>query len=399
LKLLPYQKEIINNNHRLLQVVKSRQIGLSFAFAYRALRNCLKYNTEQIILSASFRQSLRVMGYIELLLTVMPRELKLITDKQQEKKFAFNNKSIYCLPQNSLTITGFSGDIFLDEFALYKKPDLIYTAAFPTITRGYSLLLCSTPLGKNNLFYEIYTNRDKYKDFNRKVITIYDAIRQGLKIDLDLLKNNIDNVSFEQEYNCSFEEDKDSYFSLSELNECLIDYEFNSKPIKYYIGIDIGRKHDKTAITILSEEKNFFYITDIITLDNVNFSQQKSVIEKLINQYEPHKVIIDKTGIGMQLCEELENRFGFVQGIIMNNKIKNDIITFGKKIIETKKLKFDNEKIIYELLSIRKKFLNSTIIYSANRNTEGHSDIAFSILYSIYAVKQEELTEIKIAFV
>lgn len=398
MRLLPYQKEVIEDKSRLLQIVKSRQIGLSFAFAYKALRNCLKYNTDQIILSASFRQSLRVMSYVELLLTAFPKEFKLLVDKQQEKKFASNNKSIFCVPQNSLTITGFSGDIFLDEFALYKKPDLIYTAAFPTITRGYSLAICSTPLGKNNLFFEIFINENKYKNFKRKVITIYDAINQGLKIDLELLKNNLDSISFEQEYNCSFEENKESFFSLSELSECVIDFEYKSKANKYYIGIDIGRTNDKTAITVLSEEKNFYYVQEIIVLDKMNFAEQKNVIENAIAKYQPEKVVIDKSGIGMQISEELETNYTFVQGIVMNNKIKNEILSFAKKIIETKKLKFDNEKIIYELLKIEKKFINSTIVYLSQRNSEGHADIAFSILYALYALKQEP-ADIKIAFV
>ena len=74
--------------------------------------------------------------------------------KQLEVRFA-NGSVIYGLPANPDTARGYSGNVTLDEFAFHSDADKIYTALFPTITRGYCLEVISTPNGQQGKFYEI----------------------------------------------------------------------------------------------------------------------------------------------------------------------------------------------------------------------------------------------------
>ena len=63
------------------------------------------------------------------------------------------------LPANPMTARGFTGDVFLDEFAMHRDDRAIWAAVFPTILRGGGELdVASTPKGRDNLFAELRTN-------------------------------------------------------------------------------------------------------------------------------------------------------------------------------------------------------------------------------------------------
>jgi hypothetical protein len=162
LQLLPYQRRWVEDNSPLKIVVKARQIGYSFAASIRALLECLKKKTTWVFLSKGERQSRLLMEKVQEHVQscgILARacestffEGTLI--KQLEVRFA-NGSVIYGLPANPDTARGYSGNVTLDEFAFHSDADKIYSALFPTITRGYGLEVISTPNGQQGKFYEL----------------------------------------------------------------------------------------------------------------------------------------------------------------------------------------------------------------------------------------------------
>src|SRR4030095_2675152 len=307
--LYPYQKELVKRKNRFEINVKSRQVGYSFAFAYVVVKRCLFQNRDQLIVSASHRQSKRVMFYCEQFIRSFKnlpclKGLKLITDTRTEKRFS-TGKQILCLPSNPETIRGFPGDVFLDEFALYKNDTRIFEAILPSITRGYNLTISSTPLGRQNLFHEIFTERKKYKDYKRYSLNVYEAKKQGFKADIESIKKNFDEESFRQEYLCEFVDESTAYFTYELLRNCIDDYDSRRLKGPVYTGIDIGRVNDLTVIASICLVKDRFYLKRLDILENSAFGEQKETIRQVLQEEEPAAVFIDKGGIGLQLAEEL----------------------------------------------------------------------------------------------
>src|SRR5208337_4390089 len=239
LQLLPYQRRWVEDHSPLKIVVKARQIGYSFAASIRALLECLKRKTTWIFLSKGERQSRLLMEKVQEHVQscgILARacestffEGTLI--KQLEVRFA-NGSVIYGLPANPDTARGYSGNVTLDEFAFHSDADKIYTALFPTITRGYCLEVISTPNGQQGKFYEIAKaaglveqveesrSREVEKSKNSStprllnsstsswsghLCDIYTAMRQGLNIDLQVLRSGCDDeTTWQQEYCCQF---------------------------------------------------------------------------------------------------------------------------------------------------------------------------------------------------
>lgn len=161
--VLPYQELWIQDNSQLKVAVWSRQTGKSFAAALRAALKCATERTQYIVLSKGERQSRLFMEKVKEFCQAF-KELKILSDfeagpetaeKTMEVLFPDTGSRIIGLPANPDTARGYSGNIVLDEFAFHGDAHRIYAACFPTITRGYSIEVISTPNGTAGKFYEI----------------------------------------------------------------------------------------------------------------------------------------------------------------------------------------------------------------------------------------------------
>jgi len=161
-RLLEYQRRWVEDDSPLKIVAKARQIGYSFSATLRAMLRCLDRKTTWIFLSKGERQSRLLMEKVHehihscgIVADVFESTFFEGTSlKQLEVRFP-NGSVIYGLPSNPDTARGYSGNVTLDEFAFHADADKIYAALFPTITRGFSLEVISTPNGQQGKFYEL----------------------------------------------------------------------------------------------------------------------------------------------------------------------------------------------------------------------------------------------------
>ena len=83
-----------------------------------------------------------------------------------------------------------------DEMAFWQNPDDCWQAIVPTILNEIAggekqIVICSTPLGRNSLFYDLCQRAKHEKNWRYFQTTIYEAIDAGLKVDLEELKKLI----------------------------------------------------------------------------------------------------------------------------------------------------------------------------------------------------------------
>jgi phage FluMu gp28-like protein len=282
LHLLPYQRRWIDDNSQLKIVVKARQIGFSFVATLRAVLRCLERKTTWIFLSKGERQSRllmeKVQEHIQTCGIVARASESTFFEgtmiKQLESRFS-NGSVIYGLPANPDTARGYSGHVTLDEFAFHADADKIYAALFPTITRGYGLEVISTPNGQQGKFYELAKAagltdpgfkpqlsdpaRLTSRTWSVHWCDIYEAVRQGLKIDIDLLRSGCDDEStWLQEFCCQFISTAENFIPPELIAACTSAEASAVTPLQllasarppsseFFLGIDIGRHHDRTV--------------------------------------------------------------------------------------------------------------------------------------------------------
>jgi len=251
LNLLPFQRRWFEDCAALKIAVKARQIGYSFAATLRAVFQCLERKTTWIFLSKGERQSRLLMEKVQehtqscgIVARVCESTFFEGTSlKQLEVRFP-NGSVIYGLPANPDTARGYTGHVTLDEFAFHADADKIYAALYPTITRGFGLEIISTPNGQQGKFYELakaaglaeqvlgvgsQVSGSKPETWHLKPGTwsahycdIYQAIQQGLKINLELLRAGCeDEAAWQQEFCCQFVSTAENFFPPDLLAACL----------------------------------------------------------------------------------------------------------------------------------------------------------------------------------
>src|SRR2546428_10711956 len=162
LELLPYQQRWLGDSSPLKIVVKARQIRLSFAATLRAVFECLRRKTTWIFLSKGERQSRLLMEKVQehiqscgiIARTSESSFFEGTMTKQLEARFP-NGSVIYGLPANPDTARGYTGNVTLDEFGFHQDAAKVYSALYPTITRGFSIEVISTPNGQQGKFFEL----------------------------------------------------------------------------------------------------------------------------------------------------------------------------------------------------------------------------------------------------
>src|SRR3990167_4987312 len=159
--LYPYQRRWVEDDSRFKIACKARQIGFTFAAAWRVVDRRLEQPGATLWVSASERQALEAMEHVrrfakELGVVAIYEEdfIEGTLLKQHAVRFP-NGSRIVALPANPDTVRGFAGDVVLDEFAFHRDAEAIWRAAFATATRGFQLEIISTPNGARGRYYDL----------------------------------------------------------------------------------------------------------------------------------------------------------------------------------------------------------------------------------------------------
>lgn len=389
--LLPYQKAAVESRHRFTWNCWSRQTGKSFTFSLRRLIRGLARRRNQIILSAGERQSREVMHKIRMHCHAMQVYaagsghgfMSDATFKSLEVTLP-NGVRILALPANPMTARGFTGDVFLDEFAMHRDDTEIWAALFPTLLRGDGELdVASTPRGKGNLFYRMRDN----PQFATSTVTLRDAIDQGLEADEAALREGVgDEFAWRQEFCCEFLDEAYAFLPLKMIHACesadattTIDWRLlGLHGAEVFAGIDIGRFRDLTAIWLWKRDGDTFTTIGVETLENVPFDTQESAISEILSQRAVRRCCIDASGIGLHLSERLVERFGShcIVPVVFTMLNKSRMASELRIHAERGSLRIPADaRIIDDWHSItRRSSPGGNVRFEADRTGNGHAD-------------------------
>ncbi len=300
------------------------------------------------------------------------------------------------MPSKPETIRGFPGDVRLDEFALHPEADRIFEALLPSISSNskYQISICSTPLGQSNMFYRIFTDINGFPDFKRSQIDCYSAIKMGCKLNIEVIKRNFDEDSFRQEFECQFIDEATSYFPYDLIQKCIAREEKNTDGTNF-IGIDIGRKKDLTCVYIATLSQGKFYFKFMETWQNMSYASQLRLISDTIKKNEISAGMIDATGLGNNLAEDLSNEFPFIEPVWFTAQIKQEMVLRVKTMMEQQRIELPDERdLISDIHAIKKSITPSNnIVFEANRNETGHADRFWALALAVAAGNEDIYNE------
>jgi phage FluMu gp28-like protein len=293
---------------------------------------------------------------------------------------------IKVLAANPRTARGFSGDLILDEFAFHEDSNAIWDAAEPILSSNPEFLcrIASTGNGKHNMFYRmasgsgpndgtVFLSQSGFKvcrvtrsEAWKMGVKVYDArSRQSITPD-EARKAALDKRSYDQNYECLFNDE----------NMCLLTHELIQQaeregipideqqwsPVSMarmwraegdlFFGADIGRNRDISVVPVLERIGQTKRIIAMLRMSQMRLPAQQKQLDLVCALPKFQRGCIDMTGIGLGLCEYLQEKWGDykIQGVNFSTTepISDRIRAEGRKA-ETAKV---TEIMATELLAV-----------------------------------------------
>lgn len=376
-ELYKYQKEFLQCDDQFRLVLKSRQIGFSFVAGLDALIAAVA-GRNQLFLSASEEQALILMRYVEYWADKIG--ISFTTDKDKEKRLP-NGAIVKAMANNFKTVQGFTGDIWMDEFAWYQNPKKIWTAFVPSIGAvGGRLAIMSTPFEEPSLFHALVTDKLKYYMFTRFRVDIYRAMEDGLQFDLETMQALFDADSWASAYECQFVDDEASLFSISLIKSCvdpMLEYYTPENSTLLFAGYDIGRSAHRSALSALAlNNQNKYELAMLEVTAKTPFEEQRLRLRNFLDTWYMAQLAIDRTGIGMDLAEHIVSKYKpRARGTHFTTSSKESMALNLKKMFEDQIIAIPNDQLlIADIHSIKRRAGARGFLYDSKQNEYGHAD-------------------------
>jgi phage FluMu gp28-like protein len=431
--LLPYQQRWVSDNSRLKLCEKSRQIGLSWCTAYRVVRQKLRKGA-RLDAWISSRDEASALLFIEdakrfadIFGVAAADQGQNVVDDSGHTAFSLrfaNGLRIHSMSSNPDAQSGKRGDRILDEFSLHPDPRKLYTIAYPGITWGGSLEIFSTHRGTANFFNQLILEvryKGNPKKFSLHRVTLQDALAQGFlfklqqklpeddeRLSMDeadyfnyIRAGSADEESFQQEFCCVASDDATAFLTYELLDACkyqpgekweLTLDELRQAPDPLYLGGDIARVKDLTVFWVIRTVGGVRLTVHRVALRNVPFDEQERVLYQLLELPTLRRACIDNSGLGRQLIERAQKRFGTykVEPVTFTLAVKEQLAYPLKAAFEDRTVRIpDDPKIIASHRAVRKETTASGNVRFVAESTEaGHADDFWAHALALHAAKK-----------
>lgn len=411
--------------HRIRDILKSRQIGATFYFSREALLHALKTGHNQIFLSASKTQAYVFREYIIQFARRVDVELT-----GDPIVIGNNGAKLIFLGTNSNTAQSHNGDLYVDEifwipnFQKLRKVSSgmasqshlrsTYFSTPSTLAHG------AYPFWSGELFNRGRASASERVDIDishdalaagvacpdgqwRQIVTIEDALAGGCTLfDLEQLRQENSVDDFRNLFMCEFVDDKASVFPFEDLQRCMVDSleewedfapfadnPFGSRPV--WVGYDPSHSGDSAGCVVLAPPVvagGKFRILERHQWKGMDFATQAESIRQLTEKYNVEYIGIDATGLGIGVFQLVRSFYPAARDIRYTPEMKTAMVLKAKDVIRRGCLEYDVSAtdITTSFMAIRKTMTSSgrSATYEASRTEEAsHADVAWATMHAL----------------
>lgn len=411
--------------HRIRDILKSRQIGATFYFSREALLHALKTGHNQIFLSASKTQAYVFREYIIQFARRVDVELT-----GDPIVIGNNGAKLIFLGTNSNTAQSHNGDLYVDEifwipnFQKLRKVSSgmasqshlrsTYFSTPSTLAHG------AYPFWSGELFNRGRASASERVDIDishdalaagvacpdgqwRQIVTIEDALAGGCTLfNLEQLKRENSVDDFRNLFMCEFVDDKASVFPFEDLQRCMVDSleewedfapfadnPFGSRPV--WVGYDPSHSGDSAGCVVLAPPVvagGKFRILERHQWKGMDFATQAESIRQLTEKYNVEYIGIDATGLGIGVFQLVRSFYPAARYIRYTPEMKTAMVLKAKDVIRRGCLEYDVSAtdITTSFMAIRKTMTSSgrSATYEASRTEEAsHADVAWATMHAL----------------
>lgn len=227
--------------------------------------------------------------------------------------------------------------------------------------KGRALFL-STPRGKN-YFYSLFMKDEQgWESFK---FTTYDNPYID-KSEIDEARTQLPEAVFEQEYMANPMENAANPFGSAHIRNCI--QPLSTREIVCF-GIDLAKSTDFTAIIGLDSGGNVAYFD--------RFQMDWNSTKQTILQLPKKPMLIDSTGVGDPIVEDLQREGRHIIGLKFTQVSKQQLMIGLQTAIQSRKIGFPDGHIVKELEVFEYQYSATGVKYSAP--TSFHDDCVMAL--------------------
>ncbi|HBY9788923.1 phage terminase [Klebsiella pneumoniae] len=411
--------------HRIRDILKSRQIGATFYFSREALLHALKTGHNQIFLSASKTQAYVFREYI------IQFARRVDVDLTGDPIVIGNNGAkLIFLGTNSNTAQSHNGDLYVDEIFWFPNFQKLRKVSSGMASQSHlrstyfstpsTLAHGAYPFWSGELFNRGRASASERVDIDishdalaagvacpdgqwRQIVTIEDALAGGCTLfNLEQLKRENSVDDFRNLFMCEFVDDKASVFPFEDLQRCMVDSleewedfapfadnPFGSRPV--WVGYDPSHSGDSAGCVVLAPPVvagGKFRILERHQWKGMDFATQAESIRQLTEKYNVEYIGIDATGLGIGVFQLVRSFYPAARDIRYTPEMKTAMVLKAKDVIRRGCLEYDVSAtdITTSFMAIRKTMTSSgrSATYEASRTEEAsHADVAWATMHAL----------------
>lgn len=276
-------------------------------------------------------------------------------------------------------------DIVLDEYS-EMNPEL-WTAILQPVLRENkgTATFIFTPKGRNHAWEILQTAKQHPNNWFYSIKDV-DATGGISPEEMELAKSETPQVFIDQEYYCKFVDDASAFFRRIKENTYDADNFEVEQAHLFQLGVDIAKYHDWTVLTPFN--LNTFKVGKQDRFNQIDWNLQKARIEASARRHNDARIIIDATGVGDPIVEDLQRQQLDIEPYKFNVTSRQQLLDNLAILLEQDKIKIpDDEGLIAELQSmsyrIKRKGRPCVSV------PEGmHDDRIMSLALSVWGAKQ-----------
>lgn len=357
----PYQEDFLLDRSPARIVLKSRQVGMSQAVALEALHRAAYQESRTILMvSKDLDAATNMLRYVKATLPVA--EPLVVATKENETELVLSNhsriKSVSASPRTGRSFA--ASHVYLDEFAFQQHALEIYQSVSPTISRGGTITVLSTPYGERNPFSMLWSGQiGEAGAWSRHVIPWWrcpEFCPPEWQHDREHApwylaeRPKYTAQQWASEYDCDFEKSGAAPFRTEDIEAAAAGWSglCEPEPIRRYVTAwDIGRRQDATVGITLDITRPVHHVVAFDRFERMPFPRIQAEIEKRAARYAG-ATWVESNGIGDPVIENLDVR---VRPFVTTAKSKVQALTALIKAHEDHTLKYAVPRLRQEMLA------------------------------------------------
>ena len=389
----PSQREFLIDEHPVKVAACGRRWGKSIGVAVDLATYAIAHPaTVQMVVSPTYDQSRIIFNAIRRLIAhpLLDPRCETVATPQPQVRIGDSHILIRTAGDDGRNLRGHAAHrIVVDEAAFVKEEILTEVIAPMLADTDGDLILISTPFGKNH-FYRAYLSGDpKTPDRNPRVRSWNCPTSDNPYIAqqyVEAQRAEMPERQFKCEYEAEFIDDAAGVFLWDDIAAAAQGEFAPAQPgHRYVAGCDLGKYRDYSALCIIDVTQAPGRVVSFQRFNHAPWPEQRARIGETLIAYGMPTLVIDSTGLGDPVADELEREGYLCVRYSFSSESKRRLIEHLAVRMSLREIVFPRfEPLIEELQYFEYELLESGAVRYAGR---GHDDCVIALALAAWGIR------------